>query len=59
MSGRTQTCYLIQYCIGTVDNEGLDLLERTVAASATLDLDDHGLPAALDELRTFRKATGR
>ncbi len=35
--------YLILYCTGTLDSEGLDLLEKAVAASAMLDPDDHGL----------------
>lgn len=51
--------YLILYCTGTLDSEGLDLLEKAVAASAMLDPDDHGLQAALDELRNYRKATDR
>ena len=51
--------YLILYCTGTLDSEGLDLLEKAVAASAMLDPDDHGLQAALDELRSYRKATDR
>lgn len=51
--------YLILYCTGTLDSEGLDLLENAVASSATADLDDHGLQAALDELRSYRQVTGR
>ena len=51
--------YLILYCTGTLDDEGLDLLERAVAASASLDPNDPGLQAALDELRTYRQVTGR
>ena len=47
--------YLILYCTGTLDDEGLDLLERAVAVSATLDPDDRGLADALDELRTYRQ----
>lgn len=51
--------YLILYCTGTLDSEGLDLLENAVASSATADLDDHGFQAALDELRSYRQVTGR
>lgn len=51
--------YLILYCTGTLDDEGLDLLENAVASSAAADPDDHGLQAALDELRSYRQVTGR
>ena len=51
--------YLSLYCTGTLDAEGLDLLERAVAASAVLDPDDPGLQAAAREIRAYRETTGR